>query len=206
LYVFKNSQGQSGSVVDAPWFCVVVSVKKEVVMRCSRVVFAALLVLALAGVAQANTINDPVIIVAPPPGGDAILLLPGQLSVNLTFNTDAKCSAPNATSMVCNVINDTNHPLKALSFFFGTPQTLTLTSTSFGTWSQNSNGTVAKFKFTPALPDSEVTGAVMTFQGFASGLQFKVMATRAPEPATFGLLVCGLGALLFQRRARKPIS
>ena len=180
-------------------------------MKLCRIVSGcALILFACGGLAQANTLHDPGILI----GGrnSAIFFTPGHTSVSLTFNTDPLCTKSTSSilgggpvpSMVCGVINHTNATLKGFNFNFGNnPQLLKLFNpTGLGTWTSNANGTFASFIFaTPLVNNGDIR---IEFVGFNPGQTFSV--SQVPEPATLTLLASGLGALFVRRRARQKVA
>ncbi len=187
-----------------------------VALRTPRIIFAVVLVLGLASVAQANSLTDPAIII----GGknSAIIFTPGHTSITLTFG---QVNQPNGgscmlgttklnnvflPSMLCGIVNLTGAPLKGFNFAFSSPQMLTLLVSTktpgLGTWTKNPNGTFATFLFAHPLPSPG--DVAINFVNFATSTPIGV--SRVPEPATLTLLASGLGALLVRRRTRRALG
>jgi len=188
-------------------------------MRQTRVaVLMAVAILALAGIAQANTIDpdDPQIIIRGAGSGNTILLTGG--TANITFGpsqvftgpggclsfTPASKSSDGFDHLVCGVVNLTGTALTGLTFNVSPAFQLPLTLTcSFCTSITHSpDGSVITFLFpVNAIPhnwDFEIE-----LVGFSQGTGIGI--TPVPEPGTLALLATGLGVLGLRRR-RQPAS
>jgi PEP-CTERM motif-containing protein len=180
------------------------------------VLFALLLL--CAGLAQANPITDPVIIVR---GGTGSINLTTNL-VNLAYPGQPGCSSgPYPTnpfpgqppssldglqSMTCVFKNMTAGPITSLTFNINSaqlPLTL-LCGLVCSSFTQTPNGGVATFFFSPGIqnfpPSFEFA---VDFINFDPNNTNFTMALNAPEPGTLALLGSGLLAIAGKLRRKK---
>lgn len=173
------------------------------------VVFAVLLL--CAGMAQANPIIDPVIIVR---GGSGSIDLNALGTINLTFPGQPGCHSGTFSSgpyvglqfMDCTFKNQTSLSIYSLTFNINTAQLpLTLQCALLcSSFSNTPSGGTAVFSFNPPIPGVPASLFFREFEvsfiGFAQGTT--LAATFAtPEPGSLALL--GTGLLAIAGRLRK---
>jgi hypothetical protein len=184
-------------------------------MRKAQLLVLLVAMVLLAGSTQANSIDDPQIIIRGTGSGNTLFLTSGT-TVNITFGpsqvfmgpggcmsfTPASQSSDGFDHLVCGVVNQTGSTLAGITFAVSPAFQLPLTLVcSFCTSvTATPDGAYITFLFpTGFFQDND--DFEIELVGFSQGTGIGI--TPVPEPGTIVLLGTGLGALGLFRRKRK---